>query len=658
MQWFLDFKISVKLLIGFFMVAAMTGMVGYFGITNMHVIDLMADEMYEQELLGLSDIKDASLELQNIARSERDLLLAHTQEDRNKYKQSMEHDLNKLYKKLEISKTKFNSEKGKELMAKLATAMENWKVVHQQLLEKTAKEELPKASEATQFAMGPARDKFDIVEDLIAEASKLKENNAKKEAEEANHIYEQSRTLLINLTLGATCFGILFGWGIAWLINRGVRQAVSITQGIALGDLDQEIKISSRDEIGTLLTAMQAMIGAQRTIAGELEKLAVGNLDAKIQERSAKDTLSFSLQKLVAAEKNVADVAVKLSEGELRISIKERSDEDRLMLAIIAMVQRMTEVVSEIQTGAANVAAGSEQMSSTSEQMSQGASEQAASIEESTASMEQISSSITQNADNAQKTESIALRAALDAKESGAAVKETVIAMKEIAGKISIIEEIARQTDLLALNAAIEAARAGDQGRGFAVVASEVRKLAERSQAAAAEINAMSTKSTAVAERAGELLTKLVPDIQKTAELVQEIAASSREQSTGAAQVNLALQQLDQVVQQNAASSEEMAGSSEELSAQAEQLQAVISFFKLDTGTSSPAPGKKMGQQTSYKKKSTNRQPARGQTGGSRTQLMPNLTKRTAIAHNADTKGAILNMDQNDFDDDQGFEKY
>jgi methyl-accepting chemotaxis protein len=175
----------------------------------------------------------------------------------------------------------------------------------------------------------------------------------------------------------------------------------------------------------------------------------------------------------------------------------------------------------------------------------------------------------------------LARKTAADAIESGEAVTRTVQAMKEIASKIVIIEEIARQTDLLALNAAIEAARAGEQGRGFAVVASEVRKLAERSQGAAGEINHLAASSLAVAEKAGELLHKLVPDIQRTSDLIQEIAAASNEQSSGVAQVNKALQQLDQVIQQNASASEELASTAEELSSQSEQLQEVVEFFTL-----------------------------------------------------------------------------
>jgi methyl-accepting chemotaxis protein len=252
------------------------------------------------------------------------------------------------------------------------------------------------------------------------------------------------------------------------------------------------------------------------------------------------------------------------------------------MQALSAMVQNLTQVVGDVKSAADNVTAGSQELSATSEQMSQGASEQAASAEEASASMEQMSSNIRQNADNSMQTEKIAIKSASDAQESGLAVAKTVAAMKEIAAKTSIIEEIARQTNLLALNAAIEAARAGEHGKGFAVVASEVRKLAERSQLAAGEIGALSLSSVQVAENAGELLQKLVPDIKRTADLVQEISAACKEQDSGAEQINKAIQQLDQVIQQNAGASEEMASTAEELASQAEQLQGTIAFFKID----------------------------------------------------------------------------
>jgi len=268
------------------------------------------------------------------------------------------------------------------------------------------------------------------------------------------------------------------------------------------------------------------------------------------------------------------------------VEVKSKDEIGDTVGAFNKMVSRLRQVVDDVSSAADNVASGSEEMSSTAQQISEGASQQSASAEESSSSMEEMTASIQQNADNARQTDQIANLAADRAKQSNEAVNSTVTSMQEIAEKISIVEEIARKTDLLALNAAVEAARAGEHGKGFAVVASEVRKLAERSAAAAADISQVSKDGVDRAVNAGEMLSALVPDIRKTAELVQEINAASGEQSSGAQQVNKALQDLDQVIQQNASSSEELASTAEELSSQAQQLQESIGFFKVSSSGS------------------------------------------------------------------------
>ena len=294
--------------------------------------------------------------------------------------------------------------------------------------------------------------------------------------------------------------------------------------------------------------------------------------------------ITFFLTKAITGPviKGVA-FAKGMAEGDFTrtLDINQKDEIGVLAASLNEMVGKLRDVVAEVQSASENVASGSEELSASAQSMSQGATEQAASVEEISSSMEQMSSNIKQNAENAQQTQSIAVKAAQDARQGGEAVISAVAAMKNIAEKISIIEEIARQTNLLALNAAIEAARAGEHGKGFAVVAAEVRKLAERSGSAAAEISELSASSVQVAEQAGSMLTKMVPDIQRTADLVQEIAAASQEQNSGASQINKAIQQLDQVVQQNASASEEMASTSEELSSQAEQLQSTMAFFRV-----------------------------------------------------------------------------
>ena len=341
--------------------------------------------------------------------------------------------------------------------------------------------------------------------------------------------------------------------------------------------------------------------------------------------------LAFFLSRmLTTAMREALHVANRLAEGDLTVQVETSSKDEtgQVLSALKNMLKKLRQVVGEVTAASDNVAAGSNELSSTAQTLSQGAAEQAASIEETSSSMEEMTANIQQNTDNAKSTQTISQKAAIDGKEGGDAVLQAVMAMKEIAAKISIIEEIARQTNLLALNAAIEAARAGEHGKGFAVVAAEVRKLAERSQTAAGEIGQLSASSVEVSEKAGNIINKLVPDIQKTAELVQEIAASSAEQSNGASQVNQALQQLDQVIQQNAGASEEMAATSEELSAQAELLAQSMSFFKMDDNH------------------------------GRKTQARPQIKKRPpakAIAHKpantraitqSSTTGALLDMSE------------
>lgn len=264
-----------------------------------------------------------------------------------------------------------------------------------------------------------------------------------------------------------------------------------------------------------------------------------------------------------------------------RISVQSADEVGQMGGHLNTFLTKLEQIIVEVKGGAGAIASASQQVASSSSSLSQGTSEQAASAEETTSSLEEMSASIQQNSENSRQMEQVAIKGAREAEESGKAVIQTVEAMKSITEKIEIVDEIAYQTNLLALNAAIEAARAGEHGKGFAVVATEVRKLAERSQAAAREISLLASDSVKVAERSGKLLDELVPSIKRTAELVQEVSAASREQSSGVNQINKAMGQVDQVTQRNASSAEELSSTAEELASQSQALLELMTYFKV-----------------------------------------------------------------------------
>ncbi|MEP7013287.1 MAG: methyl-accepting chemotaxis protein [Acidobacteriota bacterium] len=367
------------------------------------------------------------------------------------------------------------------------------------------------------------------------------------------HQKNAGRVLVVITFVSIGCLLLLVG--LSWYLVRSlvapIRTAAKAFDRLAEGDLDIQVEVSSRDEIGQLQTALGRMIAYLRSMA---------------------------------------DLADGISNGDLRAEVAPRSEKDSLGNAFKRMTENLRRTIREVRTGIRLLSAASSQVASTSQSLSNGTGDQAASVEEATSSLEEMTASIAQNASSSRQMEKMAIRGSEDAEASAAAVSETLSAMRSIAERISIVEEIAYQTNLLALNAAIEAARAGDHGRGFSVVAAEIRRLAERSQAAAKEIRGMAGSSVGVAERSGRLLVELVPAIKKTAELVQEVAAASDEQATGVEQINRAMGQVDDVAQRNASAAEQLASTAQEMAAQSESLRQELDIFRLADGESVPEP--------------------------------------------------------------------
>ncbi|CAM5296604.1 hypothetical protein TMEC54S_00959 [Thauera mechernichensis] len=384
--------------------------------------------------------------------------------------------------------------------------------------------------------------------------------------------------------------------------------AADYVDQIAKGAIPARITDSYNGDFNTIKNNLNTAIDAVNALVTDANMLAQAAVEGRLSTRADASRhhgdyarivqgVNATLDAVIAPIDEVKRVMVALSGGDLTQKITDNyaGDFQVLQNAVNESMDKLAEIIEQVRGAADALTNAAGQVSATAQSLSQSSSEQAASVEETSASIEQMSASINQNSENAKITDAMATKAASEAGEGGQAVKSTVEAMKNIAGKIGIIDDIAYQTNLLALNAAIEAARAGEHGKGFAVVAAEVRKLAERSQVAAQEIGQLAGNSVHLAERAGTLLDEIVPSINKTSDLVQEIASASQEQTAGVGQINNAMGQLNKATQQNASASEELAATAEELGGQAGQLQELMGFFSVgsDDATSRRSPARK-----------------------------------------------------------------
>jgi methyl-accepting chemotaxis protein len=616
--------IKLKLATTLSVIILLTGIMAWLGISDLNALnraisDVIAGPAKQVQMSGAIESN-----VLRIVRAEKNMLLADTPDEIAKLSADIGQLRTQLLGRLEKLQALARGEI-KQKVVTLSGPIQQWTVEQDKIRQLATTNNM---QQAEKLSSGRVAELVSQVNAILADIVKSSEAAMEQADADTDAQYNNAFRMLLASAVIAFLVAAVAGIWIVLSISRGLAKAGTLADAVAIGDLNQSVEVKSNDEIKDLVTslnsmtsnlratakvadaiaegdlevdvkplsdkdmlglAMQRMSGNLRTTAAVANTIADGDLNVDAKPLSDRDMLGQAMQRMTSNLRGTAKVADAIADGNLTVDAKPLSDKDVLGLALKRMVERLRAIVADAQGAAEFVSSGSQELSASAEELSSGATEQASSAEEASSSMEEMAANIKQNADNASQTEKIARQSSADAQASGDAVNRAVQAMQTIAEKITFVQEIARQTDLLALNAAVEAARAGEHGKGFAVVASEVRKLAERSQAAAAEISTLSGQTVTVAREAGEMLGKLVPDIKKTAELVEEISAACREQDIGADQVNQAIQQLDKVIQQNASASEQMSATSEELAAQAEQLQSSIAFFRIDDRPSTAA---------------------------------------------------------------------
>ena len=640
-------KVGVKLIVGFLIVAAIAGAIGIMGITSVSELDEYNDELYERRLVMLSEIDGIALDVALMRLVVRTVQSADDKELGLQIKR-LEDAKSDFLERMRDIDTLITSEASRKEYRELEAAYKDYLKDIQVVIDSTPKYrvELPPEYAALLDNTRASAAAVTKHSNAIVEQS---QNLAKKLWEESSHTAHGIRKMLIALVIAGVVIGVALGYYLSTSISGPLAKTVNMLNDLRHGHLGIRLRMTRRDEIGTMASEMDTFADdLQNVVVGTMKQIAAGDLSAEIDPHDPQDEIGPALKGTIEALRGLiiedgGKVLQNAAEKDLsqRLTREYRGEYARMKENINTLVQNLDEAMAQVSEAVSQVTSASGQISQGSQSLAEGANTQASSLEEVSSSLEEMSSMTKQNADNANDGKAMVASAAESLGEADNAMKRMSGAIQAI--KVSsdntskilkTIDDIAFQTNLLALNAAVEAARAGEAGKGFAVVAEEVRNLAMRSAEASKNTATMieeSVKSAeegvSITEDVAKYLRVTVERAGKVANIIAEIAAASNEQAQGIEQVNTAMAQMNQVTQQNAANSEESASAAEELNGQAAELSNMVGTFSLSSSDGCrPQSGRR---RLSAPKTRVHTIPYRGSNTGSITALASGSATQT-----------------------------